>query len=198
MAKKVIRLTESELYELIVKATNQILVEIDGKTLSRVSNSAINSMNNIQNGVNRTFYGTQRGLKMIDHNKNIEKADVLTPQAIQSFLTPYKSVNFMFWAYRRVGNPVHFLFRVEDIKKLIDNVAILSGEVVLGMEKLPGDVVVEFRLDNDNSYTRTVFYKYKGNKYKYILEPNINTKPLWDNLVDELENCLRAKMKRGL
>lgn len=81
---------------------------------------------------------------------------------------------------------------------IIDNIAILSGEVIFGNEKLSGDIMVEFKLNENNAYTKIVSYKYKGNQYKYILEPNIDTKSLWDDFVNELENCLIARMKRGL
>ena len=198
MSKKVIKLTEEELGKVIKQSVNEALQEIKGRTLARVSNSAINSMDNIQRGVNRTFYGTKAGIKMIDHFKNVDKADNLIPKATQSFLSPYKSTRFLFWAYRREGNPINLIFKVDNIKKLIDNVAILSGEVIFGREQLPGDIIVDFKLQNDGTYKRFVSYKYKGNKYKYTLEPNTNTKPIWDDLVNELEECLTARDKRGL
>lgn len=89
MAKNEITLTESGLKVIIKEAIDKALQEIKGRTLAKVSNSAINSVDNIERGINRTFYGTRRGIKMIDHNDNIRKADNLNPRAIQSFLSPY-------------------------------------------------------------------------------------------------------------
>lgn len=198
MGKKIIRLTESELHEVIKDAVNEAMQEIKGKTLAKVSNSAINSINNIQNKVDRVLYGTNKGLKMVDQNRNVEKADKLMPNAIQSFLRPYKSTKFLFWAYRREGNPIHLIFTVDNIKKLLDNTVILSGEVIFGREQLPGDIIIDFRLTKEGQYKSIVSYKYKGNGYKYLLEPNVNTKELWDDLVNELEEALTARLKRGL
>lgn len=189
MAKKVIKLTEEELDNAIKQSVNEALQEIKGRTLARMSNSAINSTGNIQRGVNRTFYGAKAGIK------NVDKDDNLIPKATQSFLSQYKSTKFLFWTYRRVGNPINVIFKVDNIKKLIDNVAILSGEVIFGREQLSGDIVIDFKLQNDGTYKRFVSYKYKGNKYKYTLEPNTNTKPIWDDLVNELEECLTARDK---
>ena len=40
MAKRIIRLTESELHSLIVEATKSAWDEIDGKTYSRIHNAS--------------------------------------------------------------------------------------------------------------------------------------------------------------
>lgn len=194
MKKKVIKLTEEELHNIIRDCLN----EIGGKTLATIDNSAINSMNNIQNGVDRTFFGTNKGLKMVDHNANIIRADNLKKEGEKSFLTPYLNKPFLFWAYRRGGNPIHLVFKVENIKKSIDSEAILGGEVVFGAEQLPGDIVINFKLGKDMEYSNIVSYKYKGNSYKYFLEPNIKTKPLWDELVNGLKNELLNRIERGL
>ena len=134
---------------------------------------------------------------MINYNAAV-KVDDLDFKAIQSLLAPYKSTNFLFWTYRAVGNPIQLSFKIEDIKKLVGNVVVLSGKVILGTEQQSSDIIVKFKLNNNNSYTRMVTFKYKGNRYKYILEPNIQTKALWDDLVNEIECCLIARLKREL
>ena len=190
----IITLTENDLKKIVKQCIN----EIGGRTLASVDNSAINSVNNIQNHVDRTFYGTKRGLKMVDHNDNIIKADALKPKAIQSFLNPYKNYRFLFWAYKREGNPIHLIFQVENIKKALDSEVILSGNVVFGREQLPGDIIINFVPVENGQYNTKVSYKYKGNRYKYLLQPNVNTEPKWNELIKGLQDFLRAKLERGL
>ena len=51
MAKKVIRLTEEELHNLIAEATNKVLLEIDGKTYSRVHNVTMQAQQDLLNNI---------------------------------------------------------------------------------------------------------------------------------------------------
>ena len=52
MNKRIISLTENDLKEMIKRCLN----EIGGKTLASIDNSAIKSVNNIQNHVDRTLW----------------------------------------------------------------------------------------------------------------------------------------------
>ena len=135
---------------------------------------------------------------MVDHDDNVRKADALKPNAIQSFLSPYKNCRFLFWAYRREGNPVHLIFQVEGIKKALDSEVILSGSVVFGRELLPGDIVIDFEPIGNGQYNAKVSYKYKGNRYKYSLKPNVRTEPKWNELTKGLQDFLQARFERGL
>lgn len=172
MGKKVIRLTESQLSEIIRSAADMALNEIDGKTPSRVPNAATTAMDDIQRGI----------------SNKIVRADEMTPRAIQSFLAPYKNFIFMFFAYKRTGNPVHLLFNVDNIKKNMGGISILSGNVIFGDEQLPGDIQIEFSTDGDENMTYKVFYKYKGNGYKYTLTPDNRTVNKWKELINELSS----------
>ena len=64
--------------------------------------------------------------------------------------------------------------------------SILSGNVIFGNEQLPGDLQIEFGKDKDENMTNKVFYKYKGNSYKYALTPDNRTVNKWNELVNEL------------
>ena len=198
MGKKVLRLTESELKEMVHKAVCAALNEIDGKTLARVPNAATRAVDNIQNGIyDKTVTSTLRN-KTISNDDEIIRANDLFPRAIQSMLKPYKNFQFMFFAYKRVGNPVHLLFKVEDIKKNMDGISILSGEVVFGDEQLPGDIQINFTKDNDNNLSYKVYYKYKGNSIKYLLEPDNRTIDKWNELVQQLGVSQLNMDKRGM
>ena len=161
--------------------------EIDGKTLSCVANVSIDAMNNIQSGQEIKKINKE---KSVTYDSQITKADELYPRAVQSFLNPYKDLQFMFFAYKRLGNVVHLLFSVKNIKKLSDGQAILSGDVVFGNEQLNGDIVVDF-------INNKVFYKHKSNNYKYTLEPDRRTSEQWTFLLDELQKALNSRIDRG-
>ena len=198
MGKKIIRLTESELKEIVQNAVKTALNEIDGKTLARVPNAATTAMDNIQNRIfNKTIKSTFRN-KIVSNDDEIIRADSMLPRAFQSFLTPYKDFQFMFFAYRREGNPVHLLFKVDSIKKNMDGVSILGGEVIFGKEKLPGDIQIQFSKDAEGNLSYKVYYKYKGNGYKFMLEPDIRTTNKWNELVQQLGVSQQNMNKRGI
>lgn len=198
MSKKVVRLTESQLNEIIRSAVDIALNEIDGKTLSRVPNAATTAMDNIQKGIShKTIKSTLRN-KTVSNDSEIIRANEMMPRAIQSFLAPYKNANFMFFAYKRTGNPVHLLFNVDNIKKNMGGISILSGKVIFGDEQLLGDIQIEFSKDKDENITYKVFYKYKGNRYKYILTPDNRTINKWNELINELVKSQLNMNKRGL
>lgn len=198
MSKKVVRLTESQLKEIIRGAVDMALNEIDGKTLSRVPNAATTAMDHIQKGIsNKTIKSTLRN-KTVSNDSEIIRANEMMPRAIQSFLAPYKNFIFMFFAYMRTGNPVHLLFNVDNIKKNMGDISILSGKVIFGDEQLPGDIQIEFSKDKDENIISKVFYKYKGNRYKYILTPDNRTVNKWNELINELAKSQLNMNKRGL
>lgn len=186
MSKKVVRLTESQLKEIIRGAVDMALNEIDGKTLSRDPNAATTAMDDIQKGISDKNIKSALRNKTISNDSEIVRTDEMMPRAIQSFLAPYKNFKFMFFAYKMTGIPVHLLFNVENIKKNMGGISILSGNVIFGDEQLPGDIQIEFNKDEDENITYKVFYKYKGNSYKYILTPDNRTVNKWNELINEL------------
>ena len=198
MGKKVIRLTESEFKDIVHNSVKSALCEIDGKTLARVPNAATTAMDNIQNGIfNKTIKSTFRN-KTISNDDEIIRADGMLPKAFQSFLVPYKDFQFMYFAYRREGNPVHLLFKADSIKKNMDGISILGGEVIFGKEKLPGDIQIQLSKDGEDNLSYRVFYKYKGNGYKFVLEPDIRTSNKWNELVQQLGISQLNMNKRGI
>ena len=161
-------------------------------------NAATTAIDNIQNGVfNKTISSTFRN-KTVSNDDEINRADGMLPRAFQSFLAPYKDFQFMFFAYRREGNPVHLLFKADSIKKNMDGISILGGEVIFGNEKLPGDIQIQFSKDTEGNLSYKVYYKYKGNSYKYILEPDIRTTNKWNELVQQLSISQLNMNKRGI
>lgn len=85
-----------------------------------------------------------------------------------------------------------------DIKKNMDGISILGGEVVFGKEQLPGDIQIVFSKDSEDNLSNKVYYKYKGNSNKFILEPDRRTSEKWNELVWQLGISQMNMNKRGL
>lgn len=100
---------------------------------------------------------------------------------------------FMFWAYRKIGNPVHLTFKVDSVAKFVGNVAVLKGEVVFGQSQIDGDIMVEFKMQNDGQYVPIVSCKQKKDRYKYVLKPDVRTEEKWNALVKELFDSLSSR-----
>ena len=83
----------------------------------------------------------------------------------------------------RMGAYVFLTFKLDDIKKLMNGIGILSGEVVFDGLQLPGDITVDF---NRNQ----VLYKDKASRYQYPLIIDNRTKANWDELLDQLKMSL--------
>lgn len=167
------------------------------KYMVKVPNAAT-AMDNIQNGIfDKTIKSTFRN-KTVSNDDEIIRADSMLPRAFQSFLAPYKDFQFMFFAYRREGIPVHLLFKADSIKKNMDGISIIGGEVIFGKEKLPGDIQILFSKDVEGNLSYKVYYKYKGNSYKFVLEPDNRTSNKWNELVQQLGISQLNMNKRGI
>ena len=112
------------------------------------------------------------------------ETETLCSETAQAFLKPYRDIKLMFFAYKNEGNVVHLLFGVNSIKKLMDGLAILSGDVIFGNERLDEDIVINFT-------TSKVCYKHKGNRCKYVLEPDRRTQEMWTALLNELQQNIK-------
>ena len=63
-------------------------------------------------------------------------------------------------------------------------------ETQFGTEQLPGDIMIDFA-------QQKVYYKYKGNRYKYVLEPDNRTIDKWNQLCKGLKDSLDSRIRRG-
>lgn len=147
--------------------------------LNQIIENNIVKLNEIDNNVSNEASNSKQNEKTIAN-----ETTVLCPKTAQTFLMPYKDIKFMFFAYKNKGNVIHLLFGVNNIKKLMDGQAILSGNVILGNEQLDGDIVIDFT-------TNKVYYKHEGNRCKYVLEPDRRTQEIWTTLLKELQQNIK-------
>ena len=154
MAKKIIRLTESELNQIIKEATAKIMNEMDAATYSRIHNASHRAMQDIQNG---NYERTINGRDFVDNDEIISRADSME-QNVQA------------------GLPAHVIFTFERITKLEPNKTVLVGSVTFNRNQINGDgIIIDFTKGR-------VKYHERGNRYAYTLEIDNRYKPLWDKL----------------
>lgn len=184
MAKKVIRLTEDELKQLIKEATARVMNEMDAPTYSRIHNASHWAMQDIQNG---NYERSVNGKKKVDNDDIISKADELEPRAQAHWLKDYVGQTFKFFGRSQMGLPAHVLFTFERITKLEPNKTVLVGSVTFNRNQINGDgIIIDF-------VKGRVKYHERGNRYAYNLEIDNRYKQIWDAFTNELRAALDAR-----
>lgn len=182
MAKKIIRLTEEELIKHIHKVVNEAINELDGKTHARVSNAVKKAKELNQQNIFTTIVKNHPHSPIV-HDDVIARAKGTEQRANMALLKPFINTTFLFYATTRLGRTTFLTFKVQNIKKLMAGVAILSGEVMFDGDMLMGDIHVDFNKGR-------VFYKEKTSRYTYTLEADNRTKKKWDSLLEQLKMSL--------
>jgi hypothetical protein len=184
MAKKVIRLTEDELKQLIKEATARVMNEMDAPTYSRIHNASHRAMQDIQNG---NYERSVNDKKKVDNDDIISKADELEPRAQAHWLKDYVGQTFKFFGRSQMGLPAHVLFTFERITKLEPNKTVLVGSVTFNRNQINGDgIIIDF-------VKGRVKYHERGNRYAYNLEIDNRYKQIWDAFTNELRAALDAR-----
>lgn len=178
MAKKVIRLTKEELHNLITEATNQALLEIDGKTYSRVHNATIQAQQDLLNNIPNSPQGRS-------NMDVIERGIDLDPRAADSLITPFKT-KYLFHCQNLRGAAAITIFDLKQLYELTPQKAILKGDITFNNEPLYGSIIV-------NLQTNQVQYNYKGKYPHYTLTIDPSKKQLWDELVGELQLSVQSR-----
>ena len=178
MAKKVIRLTKEELHILITEATNQALMEIDGKTYSRVHNATMRAQKDLLNNIPNSPQGRS-------NMDVIERGIDLDPRAADSLITPFKT-KYLFHCQNLRGAAAITIFDLKQLYELTPQKAILKGDITFNNEPLYGSIIV-------NLQTNQVQYNYKGKYPHYTLTIDPSKKQLWDELVGELQLSVQSR-----
>lgn len=184
MAKKVIRLTEDELKQLIKEATARVMNEMDAATYSRIYNASHRAVQDTQNG---NYERTINGKTFVDNDDIISKADELEPRAQAHWLKDYVGQTFKFFGRSQMGLPAHVLFTFERVTKLEPNKTVLVGSVTFNRNQINGDgIIIDF-------VKGRVKYHERGNRYAYNLEIDNRYKQMWDAFTNELKAALDAR-----
>ena len=179
MAKKVIRLTESELKKAIYEAVMPMLSEIDAASYARVHNFTDKAKKNNQQGdyvhqVNPTKQETNDSI--IAHGIDLE------PRAADSMIKPYKEIAYMFYCRNLRQNTGIVLFSLESLFELTKSKSVLKGEIVFNNQRMNGSIII------DMSSLQVVYY-HNSSKKKYPLEIDNRFVQKWNELCFTLQRA---------
>ena len=184
MVKKVIRLTEDELKQLIKEATAKVMNEMDAATYSRIHNASHRATQDIQNG---NYERSVNGKKVVDNDDIISRADSLEQNAQAHWLKDYVGQTFKFFGRSQMGLPAHVLFTFGKVTKLEPNKTVLVGSVTFNRNQINGDgLIIDLKRGR-------VKYHERGNRYAYTLEIDNRYEPLWDKFTNELRTALDTR-----
>ncbi len=183
MAKKVIRLSESEFAALIKKTVNEAINEIGGRSFAQVGNVTTAAQNRQVNG-EPSPNPNKSNMDIILQGMRMKK------DLYQQFILPFKG-KYLFHGKDLKQMPSLVYFNLSSLYKIDYNEAILKGEVIIQ----DGDVEIEtdkifVTLSNDVTYTLG------KNKKKYILRIDYNDKEKWNTLISELHKCVEYRINR--
>ena len=139
MGKRVIRLTESELKEMIYEAVIPVLNEIDAATYARVHRATNQAKLDNQNG---------KFIHQVNPNKQETNDDIiahgidLEPRAADSMISPYKNIRYMFYCKNLRQNTGIVLFSLSKLYELTHEKAILKGDIVFNNQQMNGSIII--------------------------------------------------------
>ena len=184
VAKKIKRLTEDELKQLIKEATAKVMNEMDAATYLRIHNASHRTTQAIQNGNNEW---TVNGRDFVDNDEIICSADELEPRVQAHWIKDFVGQTFKFFGRSQMGLPAHVLFTFDQVSKLEPNKTVLVGSVTFNRNQINGDgIIIDFTKGR-------VKYRERGNRYAYTLEIDNRYKPLWDKFTNDLRSALDAR-----
>ena len=180
MAKKVIKLTESELSEMIKDITMSVLNETDMETYARLWEASKNAQKQLQQGNYIEKVGkverTRNNDTQFDRSKAIDK------DALMSALEKHKTSPFMFFAKSERDFGCRVIFELSSAPKIKEDEIVLDGIVIFNQELRYGKISIK------NGIAR---YR-KGNSV-FTLTPDNRTKQAWDSLLDGIQKGLEKR-----
>ena len=183
MEKKIIKISEEKLAEIIKDIAMQNLNEMDGATYSRIYNASHRARSDNQNGQMQH----KVGMKVVNNDDIINRAINLQPKVQNHWLNDFIGKTFKFYGEDRMGLVANVLFTFEKITKLDLNKTILVGTILFNTNQINGDgIIIDFVKNN-------VVYHERGTRYIYNLEIDNRTKKNWNDLLFQLKLSLESR-----
>lgn len=179
MAKKIIRLTESELKQMIYESVIPLLNEIDAASYARVHNFTNRARINNQQG---NYIHQVSPNKQETNDSIIAHGIDLEPRAADSMIQPYKNVRYMFYCRNLRQNTGIVLFLLESLFELTKSKAVLKGNIVFNNQQMNGSIIIDMN-------TLQVVYYHNSSKKKYPLEIDNRFAQQWNQLCDTLQKA---------
>ncbi|MDE5826192.1 MAG: hypothetical protein K2H57_01320 [Duncaniella sp.] len=175
--KKRIRLTESELSQLIHDITVSVLNEADMETYARLWAASKKAQKDLQNGNYQEKLG--RVGRIRNNDQKFDRAKAIDMDVLQSALQKHKNYKYMFFAKSGRDIGCRVIFELNSAPKIKDDEIILDGTVTFNQVAAYGKIHIK------NGCVR--YYK---NRAWFLLTPDNRTKPMWDNLLADIQKCL--------
>ncbi len=180
MARKIVRLTESELSHLIHDITISVLNEADMETYARLWAASEKAQKDLQNGNYQEKLGKVGRIR--NNDQKFDRAKAIDKDVLQSALQKHKSQKYMFFAKSGRDIGCRVIFELESAPKIKEDGIILDGTVTFNQEASYGKL-----------YIKNGIVKYNKNRAWYTLTPDNRTKQAWDNLLDDFQKCLNKR-----
>ena len=179
MAKKVIKLTESELGVVIKHALNEQLSEAEEAIYARIYHTTNQAQQNQLSGIS-----SKNPRK---NNMEIIKQGVSSDNDNEMALIKPFQTDYVFHCQNLRGTAALTVFYLKELKSLDTQKAILKGDIFFNDEQLYyGDIIVDMSSNN-------VVYKYRGRSPQYRLQIDPSKKALWNELICQLANSLKTR-----
>ena len=179
MEKKIVKLTEGELRNIIAESVLQVMNEIDAKTYSHVHNATAHAKSENQNGY---YIHTINPTKSETNDSIIAHGIELEPHAADSMISPYKNVRYMFYCKNLRQNVGITLFNLQELYELTSEKSVLKGEIIFNNHSMNGSIIIDMG-------TGTSIYYHNSSKKKYPLEIDNRFASQWNKLVQTLQEA---------
>lgn len=179
MSKKIIKLTENELKQIIYEAVMPMLNEIDAETYAKVHNVTNKAKLNNQQG---NYIHTVNATKQESNDDIIAHGIDLEPRAADSMITPFKNIKFMFYCRNLRQNTGIVLFSLSQLFELTKQKAILKGNIIFNNQQMNGSIII-------NMQTLNVVYYHNSSRKHYPLEIDNRFSTQWNNLCSKLQKA---------
>ena len=184
MAKKVIRLTEGELSQLVHDITMSVLNEADMESYARLWAASEKAQHDLQNGNYQEKLGKVGRIR--NNDQKFDRAKAIDMDVLQSALQKHKSHTYMFFAKSGRDIGCRVIFEFSSAPKIKDDGIILDGTVTFNQEAAYGKL-----------YINNGIVKYKKNRAWFVLTPDNRTKQAWDDLLADIQKGLAKRKQLG-
>lgn len=177
MAKRIIRLTESELSEMIKDITMSVLNETDMETYARLWAASKNAQKQLQQGNYIEKVGKVERIR--NNDTKFDRSKAIDKDVLMSALEKHKTSPFMFFARSGRDFGCRVIFELSSATKIKEDEIVLDGIVIFNQEQRYGKISIK------NGIAR-----YRKGNFIFTLTPDNRTKQAWDNLLDDIQKEL--------
>lgn len=184
MRKKIVRLTEGELSQLVHDITMSVLNEADMETYARLWAASEKAQKDLQKGNYQEKLGNIGRIR--NNDQKFDRAKAIDMDVLQSALQKHKNQKYMFFAKSGRDIGCRVIFELASAPKIKDDGIILDGTVTFNQDVAYGKL-----------YVANGVVKYRKNRAWFVLTPDNRTRQAWDNLLADIQKGLDKRKQLG-